>query len=350
MNKKKKVVSDYISLGEMLKKFSRRPKIKYLWSGIKEKTFGLVFGPSKAGKTIICELLAMCLAMGRPEFLGYKLSGKPKVVLFLGLEEYWESRVERNQKQYNNCSEKERKLLEDNYLYQPIEFSKYITKPEDWESLRKIIKNSKAEVVFIDSITRMNHGNLEDSKTAEEIMQRLRDICYDLKITLFCIHHTPKMLDSAITMDKIKGSSVFSQESDFAIGVNQTSQKHRYFKTVFFRYADDSQDKVKVFNINKNIWIDFVEEDYETSILQRSDRRRDDEKREFIVKTVDNYHCKKISTQQLVKVLKTTLGIQERQIKSLLTELVKDGRIKNEERGYYTSIECVTQKDGNNGN
>jgi DNA-binding transcriptional regulator PaaX len=102
--------------------------------------------------------------------------------------------------------------------------------------------------------------------------------------------------------------------------------------------------------MHNGLWIDFVEEDYETSILQRSDRRRDDEKREFIVKTVDNYHCKKISTQQLVKVLKTTLGIQERQIKSLLTELVKDGRIKNEERGYYTSIECVTQKDGNNGN
>ena len=82
----------------------------------------------------------------------------------------------------------------------------------------------------------MNPGKIEQSETAELIMQSLRNICYDLNITLICIHHTPKMYDTAITIDKIKGSSVFAQESDFAFGVNRTSLGHRYLKEVFFRF------------------------------------------------------------------------------------------------------------------
>src|SRR5690606_36128685 len=108
--------------------------------------------------------------------------------------------------------------------------------------------------------------------------------------------------------DKIKGSSVFSQESDFAIGVNQSSQKCRYVKTVYFRYADDSEEKVREFKINESIWLDYIGDDYEDSILQRSDRRRDDDKRDLIVQTVDNFHCKLISTKELVKVLLSILG------------------------------------------
>ena len=47
-----------------------------------EKSFGLVFGPSKSGKTIFCENLAMSIAMGKTDFFGYKLDGIPK-------KEYW---------------------------------------------------------------------------------------------------------------------------------------------------------------------------------------------------------------------------------------------------------------------
>jgi len=74
----------------MKSELEKRPKVEYLWGGIKEKSFGLVFGPSKSGKTIFSENLAMSLAVGRDSFFGKKLSGKPKKVFFIGLEEFWE--------------------------------------------------------------------------------------------------------------------------------------------------------------------------------------------------------------------------------------------------------------------
>ncbi len=331
----------------MLEEKKKRPKRKFLWAGIKDKSFGIIFGPSKSGKTIFCENLAIKLAIGAASFFGFKLSGKPTKVLFVGLEEFWENRVDRNLKQYSVLTEDEKKLFEDNYLYQHIDFHRHLTTITQWANFKELIVNSQAEVVFVDSITRLNHGTMEDSRTAEEIMQRLHEVAIETDITLICVHHTPKMHEAPITMDKIKGSSVFAQESDFAYGINRTSKGIRYLKTVFLRYADDTEEKVKGFKINKSLWIELEDEDYEESFLQKSDRRRDDDKRDIIIKELNKYQCISIPTKVLVKNLKPILGLKERRIKELLSELVKERKIINPNHGYYRSIECLKMGGGN---
>ena len=122
--------------------------------------------------------------------------------------------------------------------------------------MENLIEESEASTVVIDSITRLNHGRLEESKTAEEILQKLREMSYRQGITLICIHHTPKMNGRPLTMDSIKGSSVFAQESDFAIGVNKANNGQRYLKNVFFRYAPDDFETVTTMSINSNIWLE----------------------------------------------------------------------------------------------
>src|SRR5690606_33415593 len=107
-----------ISFLKMLEEKKKRPTRKFLWAGIKDKSFGIIFGPSKSGKTIFCENLAIKLAIGSANFFSFKLPGKPIKVLFVGLEEFWENRLDRNLKQYLALSEGERKLFEENYLYQ----------------------------------------------------------------------------------------------------------------------------------------------------------------------------------------------------------------------------------------
>ena len=69
----------FLTFSEMLTNFENSPKEKFLFSGIKEKSFGLVFGPSKSGKTIFCENLAMKLAIGASEFFGKKQIGRAHV-------------------------------------------------------------------------------------------------------------------------------------------------------------------------------------------------------------------------------------------------------------------------------
>jgi len=337
---------NYLTFKEMVAEYETRPKTKYLWSGIKEKSFGLVFGPSKSGKTIFCENLAMSIAIGAKEFFGYELDGIPKKVLFVGLEEFWLNRIERNKKQFNSLDENEKELLENNYRLQGITFSKRITSDENWNDLEIAIRGSEAEVVFIDSVTRMNPGKLEDSNTAEGIMQRLRDVCYGLGITLICIHHTPKIGDNAIIMDSIKGSAVFAQESDFAIGIHCTSKKNRYMKNVFFRYAPDDDEVVKEFEIGNDTWLNHLADVDEMEILERTDRRRNTGNKDFMLSYFDQNPSMTYSTMELVDYFKSELPIQDRQIKSYLKDLVTDGKVVNPERGQYSSLR-VSENSGN---
>ena len=341
-----KKVKHVLTFEEMIKELKKMPPKKYLWSGIKEVSIGLVFGPSKSGKSIWCENLGLKIAIGDNMYMGYSLDGIPKRVLYIGLEEYWENRVERNAKQHSILSESEKKLYETNYLYQPIDYLNLIITESDWARLRQTIEKSKAEVVIIDSITRMNHGNMEDSRVAQEIMQKLRNICYELKITLICIHHTPKMYNQPITMDSIKGSSVFAQEADFAIGINAVhSFKIRYMKNIFFRYSGTGSELVRVFSINDNTQIVEHALRDENDIIFGEDRRKENDKREEIIKYLNASPCKEYKTSDLIKTFSAKLSIKERQIKNYLKDLVNQNKIKSPKKGYYSSIECNEEKE-----
>ncbi len=322
----------------MLALYEKEPKTNYLWSGVKDKSFGLIFGPSKSGKTIFCENLAMHLAAGKSNYFGYKLDGNPKRVLFVGLEEFWKNRAERNRKQLYSYDEKDRGLISENYISQAIDFDRLIVNNDQWKKLLDLVKSSKAEIVFIDSITRMSPGKLEDSKNAEIVMQQLRNLCYDNGITLFCIHHTPKMQDCPITMDKIKGSAVFAQEADFAIGINCTTNKARYMKNVFFRYAPDDDESVKEFNINADTTLNYIGDPLEQEMLNRTDRRRDSSNKDQISYYINSNTSLTYSTDELIGYFESNLDIKERQIKSNLSILVKEGKILNPKRGLYASI------------
>lgn len=340
MNKSLKNESNVLTLEQILKEAATRPKMKYLYKGISLKSFGLIVGASKGGKTIFSENLAMSYACGISEYLGIKLGESKQKVLFLGLEEFWLNRANRNRKQLSTYSSEEQLLINKNYVVQDINFLTRIVKNKHWIKLEDLIKKSEAKLVIIDSITRLNHGSLEDSKTAEEIMYRLRSICSRNDITLICIHHTPKMINQPMTLDKIKGSSTFAQESDFAIGIGKTSRGDRYIKDLFYRYAPEDNETAQEFEIDENTILVHLKDTTENEILNRSDARRDDKSRDIIIEYFKCHSCKKLTTANLILELKKKLNLKERRIKSLLSELVAEKKINRISNGIYKSITC----------
>jgi hypothetical protein len=148
------------------------------------------------------------------------------------------------------------------------------------------------------------------------------------------------MGDNVINMDSIKGSSVFAQESDFAIAVTQTPNKIRYMKNVFFRYAPDDDETVKEFSIDSSTWLNFSRDVYEKKLINKKDRRRKDRNREKLVEYLDQNTCKTHKTSELVNYLTSTFSIKDRQAKSYLRELVKDNKIANPSQGQYISTKC----------
>lgn len=338
----------FLTFEEMEGLYANRPKRKFLWNGIKENSFGLIFGPAKSGKTILCENLALSIAAGETDYLGYTISGGARKVLFVSLEEFWEDRFERNLKQVSELKEEKQLLIKENFFYQEISFKDKITESEDWRNLRNLIIDTEAKVVFIDSITRMNYAKLEDGAVAEKIMQNLRNICHECGITLIVVHHTRKLGEEPITMDSLKGSSVFAQESDFAIAVRNTSKNHRYMKNIFFRYSSCNDELVKEIEIDDTIWLNSINECEEDDILRRTDRRRSEDKRNMIIDYFDSQTTTAFNSKDIVDYFTGTFSIKQRQVKSYLSNLVQEEKILSPSRGVYTSVHYNKNLDERN--
>lgn len=336
----------FLTLKQIIKEASTRPKPVHLFKGITEKSFGLLIGASKGGKTVFAENLAMHYACRRKEFLGHKLGGAKGRILFLGLEEFWLERSRRNANQIATFTEDEQKLIGENYLYQEIDFINRVTKPKHWTRVETLVRKSEAKLVIIDSVTRLNHGNLEDSKTAEVIMYNLRNICHRNGITLICIHHTPKMVDQVMTIDKIKGSSTFAQEADFALGIGKTSKGDRYLKDIFYRYSAEDSETAQEFEIDNNAIIKHITDTTEREILNRSDARRELRSHQLILDFFNKESCKEYPTVELISILSPMLSLKERRIKSLLSEMVKENKIRRISNGVYASIDCQGKEAG----
>ncbi len=85
----------------MIIRAQNEPRPQFLWSGVMVGSFGFIFGPSKSGKTILCENLALSIAAGRDSFFRLPIEFSRKKVLFISMEEYWQPRTQRNENSWH---------------------------------------------------------------------------------------------------------------------------------------------------------------------------------------------------------------------------------------------------------
>ena len=327
--------SHVITLQELVKRHDQEPEIPFLWNGIKQGSFGYIYGPAKSGKTIFCENLGLSIAAGLDNFFGQSISHDGSPVLFVSLEEHWRHRAERNNKQLKRLSWDSDKQL--NYVVVDNEFPRFFTATEDWETLNKAITDSSASVVFIDSLTRMVPGDIEKSARSRDASLRLRDIAYENDKTLIVIHHTPKLNDGgSLTIDSLAGSRVLAQEADFLIGINKCSNSTRYVKEVGFRYKQENDETVTTFSIDDYLWISPIAEIPENRVLKGRDGRFNSENADKVLEIAQNQsqnndgiiQTKDCETEALDHMSRSTFYDQ-------WNKLRKAGRLLNIGKGQY---------------
>lgn len=281
-----------VPLSEMIKRVENEPRPKMLYSGIKEGSVGIIFGPPKSAKTIFCENLGMAIASGEASYLGIPIADMDnRKVLFISFEEYYTNRTERNIKEAAPLIDKYGgDWLEKNFIVANDNLPRYLNDGNDWKTIKGIIKREKPAVVFLDSLTHMYTGGIEDSETAKKVMKRLRGLAENTGTTVIVIHHTSKLYGSPITMDAMAGSRVVAQELDFMIGLNKTLDGTRYIKDIAFRYYDS--DAVKTVEIGNDCWLNVIDNDAdEIKLLSALDGRLNNANKEklyqFIVERTD---------------------------------------------------------------
>ncbi|MCF8449091.1 MAG: AAA family ATPase [Taibaiella sp.] len=263
------------NLREMISRVQQEPKLEMIYSGIKEKSIGVVFGPSKAGKTMFCENLGMSIAAGVNEYLWKPIKMAGRKVLFVSLEEYYANRTERNEKQAMKLSEQYGTDWLDNYIVVNENIDRYLNDANDWNRLAEIIIEQSPDIAFVDSLTHMYSGSIEDSKVAIELTKNLRYLGDATGATIVAIHHTHKMYGQPLSIDTIAGSRVLAQELDFMIGLNRTSSGSKYIKDVAFRYIPSNDETVYTYEIDNDCWLNLTGETTEAKLLAAPDGRKD---------------------------------------------------------------------------
>lgn len=318
----------------------KRGPIPFIWGGIKKGSFGFIFGPSKCGKTTFCENLAMKLVSDETEFMGKPLEENRLRILFISLEEYEQPRSERNDLQVR--SSKVPTEFMQNLLVVDDEFPKRLENESDFEILSDTIEESKAEVVFIDSLSRASKGDIERSDTAKEIILKLKDIAHNLGITMVVIHHTPKLYGRPLSIDSLAGSHIFAQEADFIIGISKVvgSGKYngvRYLKEVAYRYKRDDDENVTTFSINEDRWIEQKESLPEFRLFESADGRVDDTNlnaiRNFIRLITQENASATFTTEELFE--RTENKMNRSTTFQKIRELEDLGEISRTKRGIY---------------
>jgi len=264
-----------VSLNSLFKRAKNTKPIPVVWSGIKKGSLGFVFGPSKSGKSTLCECLAMSLETGMDSFMGLPLTGQKHKVLFLSMEEYWEQRIERNRQQRTYLHKSFKKKLGGNYFTNNEKFPTHFLNDSDLKFIELEINKHEPEIVFIDSFTRLVLEKVEDSTRTNKVMSKLKQMCKDTGATFVLIHHTIKSKDKLLTITDMAGSRVLSQEADFLIGITRAANDRRYMKDIAFRYAPE-REKITPFEINESRWVIPMEATNEAELIERKDGRKDD--------------------------------------------------------------------------
>ncbi len=341
-------INDVQSPNGLLEVYENEPEPVYYWRGIEDVSFGYVFGPSKAGKTIFCENFAMSLACGRELFFNTPMINKPKKILFAAMEENYRNRAKRMKKQLSKLSEEEKRLFNLNMKLAGKNFPRRLTTKEDWDNFEELIINENPDVLIIDSFTRIMSDDITNRMDCKKVLERLRNFAYDNSLCVMIIHHSTKVTGKPLVSDSMAGSSVLSQEGDFSIGLNRNElTNERYIKEVFFRYQEVSE-MVTVYEIcNDTNWLIPVDEKHESKIINDTGTNNasyyemiinylDSKSVEFtsVDKTTSSYP---IQVSELKKKFVSTNTIPSRSFDYTLRKIVKNKLlVQNGAKGNYT--------------
>ena len=329
---------------DLINKYKDMPEPTILWNGIVEGASGLITGVGKTGKTTFAENLGIALAVGRKEFFGFPLDGKPRKVLFIHLEERGWRLVIRNKKMISELNDIEFRNFSSNYYIEHQDFPEYLNTESDWDILKNYIKDISPEVIFLDSLTHMCIGEVEKSSVAQAFTMRLKKYINSLKgSTIFTIHHNTKGNDKPMTQDDIAGSRVITQEFDFAFGFGNipTAKGGNYCVMLYNKDAVKENTKAYRYTFNGNNWVLNLGSDNIFNLYKevKVDGRIDDKNKNLVYDYISSQVSQDspiVLTSQIKAAFVESNTLTKQTMHSVLNKLEKECKIEKKSKGQYT--------------
>ena len=217
-----------------------------------DKTILMLLGEPKAQKSFLALNMTIAMASGN-NFAGFNFE-RPCKVLHLSAEGGYFPTRERIQKM---AQEEQENILKNIFFPKYINLS--IDNDDDYQNLRSLVEESKADVLVLDPLIRF-HSQDENSSTAMNVVfRRFRELINDFGISIVIVHHTGKNpslggrgsslmrgeYDSCITIKKCDNHNKLS--FDMRHVESPAPRKVKFNPETFWFECTDEDDKVAVY-------------------------------------------------------------------------------------------------------
>lgn len=188
INQQKKELPQYISTGKSLLELNI-DSIPFLVEGLIQKTgLAALGGSSDTGKSTLLRQLAMDVALGNPEFIGFKLNTIHKRAIYISTEDdiIATAYLLKQQKQGEFEAEKLKDLL---YIF---DSENLILK------LEQCLLISAVDVVIVDAFADIFTGDFNGVGQVRNYLQQFSNLAAKYECLILFLHHTSKKAENQI--------------------------------------------------------------------------------------------------------------------------------------------------------
>lgn len=225
-------------------------KVDWIVPGLLTEMGILAFcGPSNLGKTQLMLRLAMAMAMGE-DFLGYKVSGRPRRILFLSLE-MMEPELQRFMKAMaKDFTDEQLDMLAENFDFHCPGTALYLNVNDDRQEYWRLIKEHEPDGVIIDSWSQAVFGELSSDTITRDAFAFMNLVRRQTGCFFGIINHTKKKQGDASlnNLDSVFGSVFFGTSCSSVVVVlpNGNSTNELQLHYVKNRFAEKSSKPVTI--------------------------------------------------------------------------------------------------------
>ncbi len=303
------------------------PQQKYLIKNlISENSLNILMGEEKCGKSLFAMNLALSVAIGAKEWLGFEIMKHGKV-LFLNNEVTAVDFYRRFKKMVERLP-----VAGDvsNFLV-PKEIPSI---DECWNTLNETCEKEKPCLIVLDCLYFAHNKDENDSSDMKALMRQLLSLRDKYGLAIVVIHHTKKgSRYQKMHNDQMRGSNVFGGSADLTIQIRRSSKDEtkRIYKPLRGRELPDSELKCRLLSLNpETLWFkdegETDEGEHIASTVQTAEEEID-------FKGIFG-EAKELSRKEIIERCNPT-GYTERTIDRLLKEGKEKGLLIVPRYGYY---------------
>jgi hypothetical protein len=217
---------------------------------ISETSLNFLTGEEGCGKSMLAMNLALSVAIGATQWLGYEIVKHGKVI-YLNNELSLNDHLNRI------------KIMQ-NHLPCPGDVSNLLTPQEFpdletcWETLNDFCNTLRPILIIVDCFYFTHNKDENDSSSMKDLMRKFQTLRDRYQLSILVLHHTKKGgRDKKMGNDLIRGSNVFSAAADTVLQMKRSAddERQRIIKPTKLRHVSDEMRTCRLLSLNpESLW------------------------------------------------------------------------------------------------